>query len=124
MNNEKFSIKKRLKSFVYAFNGLLLLIKNEHNARIHLVTTVCAVIAGFWFNISSLEWIVIIFAIGFVISFEIVNSSIEQLADFVSPERREKIKSVKDLAAAAVLVAAITAACIGLVIFIPKIIAM
>ena len=122
MNAEKFSIRKRLKSFVYAFNGLLLLIKKEHNARIHLLATVCVIAAGFIFKITDIEWIAVIFAIGFVFVSEIINSSIEQLADFVSPDKHEKIKIVKDLAAAAVLVAAIVSVIIGLIVFLNKII--
>ena len=121
MEQQKFSIKKRLESFKYAFNGLKLLLKVEHNSRIHLFVTICVVIAGFLFGISLLEWMLIVFAIGFVFSMEIINSSIEKLADFVSPAKHETIKIVKDMAAAAVLVSAITAAIIGLIIFVPKI---
>jgi diacylglycerol kinase len=122
MNQEKFSIKKRLKSFVYAFNGLVLLFKNEHNARIHLFVTVCVIAAGFLFKINILEWIAVIFAIGLVFVAEIINSSIEKLADFVSPDKHENIRIVKDLAAAAVFFAAIIAFIIGLIIFVPYII--
>ena len=121
MNAEKFSIKKRLKSFLYAFNGLLLLIKNEHNARIHLVATVCVIAAGFIFQITAFEWIAIIFAIGLVFVSEIINSSIEQFADFVSPDKHEKIKTVKDFAAAAVLVAAFISVIIGVIVFFKRI---
>ena len=122
MNKEKFSLKKRFKSFGYAFNGLRLLISEEHNARIHLIAAIVAVMAGFLLHISSLEWVAIILAFGFVISLEIVNTAIENIADFVSPERHMQIKKIKDLAAAGVLIAAITALIIGLIIFIPKII--
>ncbi len=120
MQNNKFSIKNRIKSFAYAFNGLKILLKNEHNARIHLITAICVVILGFVFHISHAEWIVIIFTIGFVFAMEIVNSSIEYLADHISPDYSEQIKKVKDLSAAAVFVAAISAAVIGLLVFIPK----
>jgi len=68
-----------------------------------------------------LEWIAVVVAFGFVIAMEIVNSAIENIADFVSPEKHEMIKKIKDLAAAAVLIAAITAFIIGLIIFVPKI---
>ena len=79
-------------------------------------------VAGILFKISSMEWVAVIFAIGLVFSFEIINSAVENLSDFVCSERNELIKKVKDLAAAAVLVSAITAAVIGLIVFIPKII--
>lgn len=122
MNDKHFSIKARLKSFAYAFNGIKALIKNEHNARIHLFATICVIPAGFFFDLPAGEWIAIIFAIGFVFSAEAVNSAIEYLADFVSPGRHELIKLAKDIAAAAVLFSAITAAIVGLIIFLPKII--
>jgi len=121
MSKEKFSFHKRLRSFGYAFNGLKILIKEEHNARIHLLAAVIAIIAGFYFHISTVEWIAIVFAIGFVIALEIVNSAIENMADFVSPEWHSTIKKIKDLAAAGVLISSITALIIGLIIFLPKI---
>ena len=122
MKEEKFSIAKRLKSFTYAFNGLRILLREEHNSRIHLFATVCVVVAGVIFRISSLEWVAVVFAIGLVFGGEIFNSAIEDLADVVCPERDERIKKVKDLSAAAVLVSAFTALIIGLIIFIPKIV--
>ena len=122
MKEEKFSIAKRLKSFTYAFNGLRILLREEHNSRIHLFATVCVVLAGVIFRISSLEWVAVVFAIGLVFGGEIFNSAIEDLADVVCPERDERIKKVKDLSAAAVLVSAFTALIIGLIIFIPKVV--
>ena len=119
---EKFSIAKRLKSFAYAFNGLRILFREEHNSRIHLFATVCVIVAGVLLKLSILEWVAIAFAVGLVFSGEIFNSSIEDIADVVCPERDDRIKKVKDMAAAAVLVNAIVAATIGLLVFLPKII--
>jgi len=119
---EKFSIAKRLKSFTYAFNGLKVLFAEEHNSRIHLFATVCVIIAGALLKLSLLEWAAVAFAVGLVFSGEIFNSAIEDLSDVVCPERDDRIKKVKDLAAAAVLVNAIAAAVIGLLVFVPKII--
>ena len=121
MKQQKFSIRKRLESFSFAFNGLRLLLKEEHNSWIHLLAAICVVFAGFVFNISAFEWITIVFAIGLVIALELINSAIENIADFVSPEKHDKIKKVKDLAAAAVLISAVTALVVGLIIFIQKI---
>lgn len=123
-SQEKFSLAKRIKSFTYAFNGLRVLFKEEHNARIHLFATVCVVVAGIVLRISALEWVAVVFAVGLVFSGEILNSAIEDLADVVCPERDERIKKVKDLAAAAVLVAAFTAVIIGLIVFLPKAVAL
>lgn len=122
MKSEKFSIRKRLKSFTYAFNGLKVLLREEHNSRIHLFATVCVVLAGVLLKISLLEWVAVAFAVGLVFSGEIFNSAVEDLSDVVCPERDERIKKVKDLAAAAVLVNAITAVVIGFLVFLPKII--
>ncbi len=121
MRNQKFSIRKRIESFEFAFNGLKILIREEHNSWIHLFAVFCVIIAGVFFKISVSEWIYVVFAFGFVIAMEIVNSAIENIADFVSPERHEMIKKIKDLSAAAVLISAITAFIIGLIIFLPKI---
>lgn len=118
---DKFSLIRRIQSFKYAFNGLKVVFKEEHNARIHLIVSLIVIICGVIFNISNLEWIIICFAIGFVISTEIINSAIENLCDFVSPEHHNLIKKVKDLSAAAVLVSTISSVIIGILIFFPKI---
>ena len=121
MKPSNFSIKQRIKSFTHAFNGLRIVFSEEHNAIIHLFAAVIAVILGFILGITSMEWVVIVFAIALVISMEIINSSIENIADFISPERNEMIKKIKDLSAAAVLVSAMAALIVGLIIFLPKI---
>jgi len=117
MQNEPFSIKKRLRSFVYAFNGLRILVREEHNAKIHILAAIVAISIGFYLNISTNEWIAIGFAIGFVLAMEAVNSAIENLCDLVSPKKNDTIKKVKDLSAGAVLISAIIALFVGLIIF-------
>ncbi len=124
MKNEKFSIKKRIKSFSYAFAGLKVLFREEHNSWIHAVAAVLAVAMGFLFRISPMEWIAVVIVIGMVFAAEIINSSIERTADFVKAERDDRKRDIKDLGAAAVLVCAIAAAVVGIIIFIPKIIAL
>lgn len=121
MKNDGFTLRKRLKSFKFAFNGIRLLITREHNAWIHCFAAICVIIAGFAFDISTTEWIAVTFAIGTVLAAEAVNSSIEAIADLVSPEYNEAIKRTKDIAAGAVLILAISAAIVGLIIFVPKI---
>ena len=119
-SEKKFSFKARLHSFKYAFRGVFLLFRYEHNAWIHLIAIVCAVTAGIILSLTSLEWVAILFAIGSVLAAEAINTAIEKLADFVSPVL---IGKVKDLAAAAaVLILSICAFIIGGIIFIPKII--
>ena len=124
MKDEKFSIKKRIKSFSYAFAGLKVLFREEHNSWIHAVAAVMAIVAGFLFRISYMEWIAVLIVIGMVISAEILNSSLERTADFVKAERDDRKRDIKDLGAAAVLVCAIVAVLVGLIIFLPKILAL
>jgi len=121
MKKQKFSIRKRIRSFGYAINGFRILIREEHNARVHLFAAFCVLIAGILLGISANEWIAVILSIGLVIAMEAINSSIENIADFISPEKHLWIKKIKDLSAAGVLVAAITAALIGVIVFLPKI---
>ena len=118
---EKFSWRKRLKSFVYAFNGMRILLLEEHNARIHLFAAIFVVAAGLFFRIEPSEWMAIFISMGGVFGMEAINSAIENLADFVTEEKQEKIRKAKDLAAAGVLFFAIAAALVGAMIFIPKI---
>lgn len=120
-SHKKFSLEKRVESFKYALNGLKIAFREEHNARIHLIVSLIVIACGFIFHISTVEWIIICFAIGLVISMEIINSAIENLSDFVSPEHHKLIKKVKDLSAAAVLVCTISSVVIGILVFLPKI---
>ena len=103
MKNDGFTFRKRARSFKFAFNGIKLLITKEHNAWIHCFAAVCVLIAGMVFGLSRMEWIAVTIVIGAVLAAEAVNSSIEALADLVSPEYNEAIKRTKDLAAGAVI---------------------
>lgn len=121
MHINKFSFSHRIKSFGYAFNGIKILLKEEHNSRIHISIALMVLIAGIVLKISVTEWLVIVFAIGLVITLETINSSVENLADFLTTEENDKIKKIKDLSAASVLISSITAIIIGLIVFLPKI---
>ncbi|NDV78546.1 diacylglycerol kinase family protein [Dysgonomonas sp. 511] len=117
---KSFSVKERLRSFKYAFNGLKTLIEEEHNARIHIATTIFTIALGVAFNISATEWLAVTILIGLVICTETINSAIENICDFVSPGKHCSIRKIKDLSAAAVLLASITAVIGGIIIFLPK----
>ncbi|HHH53983.1 MAG TPA: diacylglycerol kinase family protein [Bacteroidetes bacterium] len=121
MKSKSFSIKKRLISFKYAYEGLKILFKEEQNALIHFVAAVIAILASIYYNISTTEWALIVLAIVGVFGMEIINTSIENISDFISPGKNDKIKTIKDLGAAAVLLNAIGALIIAGLIFIPKI---
>src|SRR5664279_3333967 len=109
MKNEKFTWTKRLRSFGFAGKGLLILFKEEHNFRIHLSAAILVIVIGFILRINSIEWVAIIFAIGLVIITEIINTVIENLADIITKEKDERIRKIKDLGAAAVLISAFSA---------------
>jgi len=118
---QKFSIRKRLRSFVFAFNGILILLKTQHNTWIHLVATVVVICGGIFFKIKTFEWLFIIIAISMVWIVEGLNSSIEFLADTITHDHHPIIEKAKDVAAGAVLIAAIGAFIIGMIIFVPYI---
>jgi diacylglycerol kinase (ATP) len=117
--NQPFSIKSRLESFGYAFRGIYILVKNEHNARVHLCAMIIVISIGFYVNINKIDWCLLIICIGMVIAAEAINGAIEYLADFVQPQFEPMIGKAKDLAAAAVLILSISAAIIGVLIFTP-----
>ena len=119
-DNKRFSIIDRYKSFNYAFNGLRLFIAREHNGRIHLCAAILAILLSWYLHLSAIEWVAILGVITMVLVTEILNSAIEKLADVISPGYDPKIKMVKDLAAAAVLVTAFFALAVGGIVFIPK----
>lgn len=115
------NIRKALRSFTYAGVGIFNLFRFENNARIHLIACILVVIAGIFFKISAMEWVLIVIQIALVWAAEAFNTSIEKLADLVSPDYHPVIKIVKDTAAAGVLMLAISAVIVGGIIFIPKV---
>jgi diacylglycerol kinase (ATP) len=121
MERQKFSIRSRIKSFYYAGAGIGGFLWREHNAWIHLAATIGVVIAAWVLNVSHLEAVVLTLVIGLVWITEMLNTCLERMADLISKELHPDIKFIKDLAAGAVLVAAVVAVITGLIIFIPKI---
>jgi diacylglycerol kinase len=113
---------KRIKSFRSAFSGVVLLLKFEYNARIHLAVFILVLIVGFLLKISAAEWLVIVFAAGLVFASECFNTALEYLADEVSPRYSKKIKKAKDVAAAGVLISAAVSVIVGIIVFLPRII--
>ncbi|MFL5741737.1 MAG: diacylglycerol kinase [Flavisolibacter sp.] len=118
---EKFSLRKRRKSFEYAWQGILLFLRNEHNARIHLVATVGVSCLAVYMHVNKLEAVALILSMAIVWMAEIINTALEAAMDLVSPARHPLVRLVKDMAAGAVLVAAFAAMVVGCTIFLPKI---
>ena len=114
--------RARLRSFRYAFAGIRLLFSEEHNARIHATITLLVVVAGVMLRVSPMEWAVVVICIGMVLAAEAFNSAIERVADYLTTERDDRIRDIKDLAAGAVLLCAIAAAIVGLIVFVPHIV--
>ena len=117
-----FSISKRIKSFKYAFNGLKTLIKTQHNARIHLLATIIVFIAGFLLHVSKTDWALLLLAMALVWITEAINTAIEFVVDMVQPDYHPLAEKAKDVAAAAVLIAAMVAVIIGALVFLPYLI--
>lgn len=113
--------KKRLYSFKYAARGIQEMFSNHANFKIQLFFTCLAIILGLVFKISQIEWIVLLLCVGIVLSLETINSSIENVVDFVSPDFHPIAGKIKDLAAAAVLIFSLISLIIGLIIFVPHI---
>ena len=119
-NNKTFSIKKRIKSFGYAIKGIKVLITTQHNAWIHLLATITVIIAGLILKITIREWFMIIIAVSLVWITEALNTAIEFMIDMIQPDYHPLVEKAKDVAASAVLIAAITAIVIGVIVFLPK----
>ncbi|MEL6536338.1 MAG: diacylglycerol kinase family protein [Bacteroidota bacterium] len=114
-------MKQRIQSFTYAFRGIKKALIHEPNLRIHAVATVLVVAGGLYFQIPPWAWVAQTLAIGMVWSAELFNTVWEEYLDFVHPEHSPKVGLVKDIAAGAVLVVAISALVVGLIIYIPYI---
>ena len=117
-------LRRRIKSFQFAFKGLKDLVISQPNARIHLIAIVIVTTVGLYIGLARSEWLLIILLFGLVLGTEALNTSLEYLTDLVSPDYHPLAGKAKDAAAAAVLLISLTAAVIGILIFLPKIYAL
>lgn len=113
-------IHKFFKSFIYASQGVVHVVRSEQNFRFHILAAVIVLILSSLSGLSKWEWIIIIILICGMFVIELVNASIERVVDLTSPELHPLAKQAKDLAAGACLVYAICTVIVGLIIFIPK----
>ena len=118
------TIKQRIESFGFAYNGLKWAFMHHPNYRIHAILSFFVVLASIFFRITSMEWIFIILTItlGFVI--ESINTAVEATCDAIDESWRQDIRTAKDVSAAAMLVYSLGATLIALIIFIPKLIVL
>ena len=121
---EPFSWAARARSFGHAFRGVATLLASQHNARIHAAASVAVVWLGLALGVGRLEWALLIFAIALVWTAEGLNTALEWLCDVAAPEYHPLVKKAKDVAAAAVLLAAIGSALIGLLVLGPHLLAL
>lgn len=112
----------RIQSFQYAFAGIWYTLKTQRNAQIHIAISALIICLGLVLQISLAEWATLALTTGFVIVSEMLNTAIEAAMDFASTEYHPQIKVVKDVAAGAVLISAITAVVVGLLVFGPSIV--
>ena len=117
---KSFSWKTRIKSFRWAFEGIAQFFSREHNVWIHLGATILVFFMIIFFKIKKVDLVLLIFSVGFVWVAEMFNTCIENIMDMISPEKQNRVKYIKDLAAAAVFVSVMVAVATGLIIFIPK----
>ena len=113
-------IKQRTAAFGYAIRGIIHLLRNEPNAWVHLVATIGVVVVGGLLGVTAVEWCLLALAIGFVWTAEAVNTAVERTVNLVSPEFDRRAGHAKDVAAGAVLLAALTAAIIGGIVLGPR----
>ena len=117
-----FTLRARLRSFRYAYSGLIRFFFEEHNAIVHLLATIVVGALVIFFRINGAELLALVIVTGGVWVAELLNTAIEQVMNKVSPEWHPKVKYIKDLAAAAVMVAALTALLVAGIVFIPRVI--
>ena len=113
---------RSMKRFAYAVQGVAFLVRTQANARVHLLATLGVCAAGIYVGLGRAEWLWIVTAVVLVWSAEAFNTALEQLADALHPEPHPAIGRAKDVAAGAVLIAALGAAVIGLLVFVPHLV--
>ena len=115
-----FSLKDRAKSVHYAWQALNAFFDRQHTAIVPLFFTIAVFAAAIFFNVSKTELIALVISAGLVWSAEVFNSAIEEMMDHVSRDYHPRIKYIKDVAAAAVLISVVAAVITGIIIFTPK----
>lgn len=115
------SVGKFGKSFLYAGQGIIFLIRNERNFKIQTIIALLVIVAGFYFQISRIDWIIVIMLIGMMLSIEALNTAIEKTVDLVTSNIHPLAKYAKDVSAGAALIFAFISVIIGIIIFLPYI---
>ncbi len=112
-------IRRLIKSFRYAFTGLIKIVKEEQNLKIQFFLAFVVLFLAYFYRIEKIELLLILFSIGLVLLMETVNSAVERVADVLKPRINNYIMEIKDIMAAAVMIASIMSLIIGIIIFWP-----
>ena len=115
----RFSFAKRVSSFIHAGRGIAVFMRSTHNAWVQLLILAIAIVLAWHLKITRIEWMMLVLAAGLVLCAEAFNTAIEIDIDLTSPTRNPLARDTKDVAAGAVLIAAVTAGAIGAIIFLP-----
>lgn len=110
-------IRKMIRSFSYALEGVVALFRYENNARFHLIAAFGVVLVGIVLGLERFEWALVAIVVGAVWAAEAFNTAIEKLCDLVSPDYHPQIKAAKDLAAAGVMITSVVAVVVGAIVF-------
>jgi diacylglycerol kinase len=116
-------LKRHHDSLSYALQGLIYIFRSQPNFKLHALASALVVMLGIMLSLTVLEWLVVVLAIGAVVVAEVFNTAIEATVDLITEERKIKAKIAKDVAAAGVLLTVIFAVILGMIIFIPHIVA-
>jgi len=111
-----------LRSFGYAFAGIAYILRTQPNARIEAAIGLAMVLLALWLGLTPVEWAVLAITIALVIALEWINTSLELAVSLASPERHPSAKAAKDVAAACVLLGAVTSVVVGLLLFAPRLV--
>jgi diacylglycerol kinase (ATP) len=117
-------LRGRIRSLKFAIKGMWLLTTTEDSIKAQLFIGILAVVAGFYFDISNIEWMIQLIVIAMVLVAEASNTAIEKMADFVHPDYHKKIGFIKDIAAGAPAFAALFAVIVAAIIYVPKILVL
>jgi diacylglycerol kinase len=117
-------VRRIVKSFSFAFAGLAYLLRTQANFWVHLLAAGMVVVLGALLGVAGGEWAALVLAIGLVLVAEATNSALEALVDLASPDHHPLARAAKDLGAAAVLLAAGCAALVGLIVLLPRLLAL
>ena len=118
------NLPKLINSFKYAFNGISYAVKNNQNIKVHIVVAFVVLVVGFLVGLTRYETFGVGILIVFVISAEMINSSIEEVVDLLAKEHSQEAKIAKDVSAGMVLIIALFAAIVGIFIFLPHILSL